>query len=534
MASWCVVGGARGDCTLTNTGRLPLPEAGHRTYQGYPTGLYPNYANNPPPGHLAAGLSIATNLIQPRDANDNVDPDSGKIVLLSIGMSNTSQEWASKGEENFRALANADPSKNPRVLIVDGAQGGQAATDWTNFPHRTWSNVIQRLANAGATTNQVQVIWMKHARRGPVASGAFPAHARALQEDLEKILRLARSQYPNLKIAYVSSRTRSYEDRANFLNPEPFAYEGGFATKWMIEKQINGDPELNFDPARGAVVAPYLLWGPYLWADGTVGRSDGLVWLCTDLEDDFTHPSATGGVPKVARQLLAFFKTDPTAAAWFLRPGVIGQPPTCAPGADVTNGFAPLTVHFSANASDPDGALRDYQWNFDDGTTAWNANPTKLFKTPGLYLVRLTVTDADGNTARGSVAVTVRTTFEQWRADKFTAAEQADEAISGPAANPDFDPFPNLLEYVMGLEPKSADPAATVSATVGAGLFRLEFPRFKFAGDAALVAEASADLSVWQPVPDHVLRNEGTVERVEVTESVSGESARYFRLRGRR
>jgi len=101
--------------------------------------------------------------------------------------------------------------------VVDGAQGGQAATDWTNSPHRTWSNVLQRLGNAGATTNQVQVIWMKQARRQSSASGAFPAHTQALQVDLENILRLACSQYPNLKIAFVSSRTRSYEDGPTLL-----------------------------------------------------------------------------------------------------------------------------------------------------------------------------------------------------------------------------------------------------------------------------------------------------------------------------
>jgi len=516
------------DCSLTNIDKHPLPEWSCRPYQGFPTGLYPNYANNRPPAHLAAGLNIAVNEIKPLNSAGNVDTNSGKIVLLSIGMSNTTQEWATKGTENFRALANADPAKNPRVTIVDGALGGQAATDWTNFPHRTWSNVLQRLDNVGATTNQVQVIWMKQARRQPNATGPFPTHAQALQDDLEKIMRLARSQYPNLKIAFVSSRTRSYEDGPNLLNPEPFAYEGAFSTKWMIEKQINGAADLNFGPAKGPVVAPYLSWGPYLWADGTVGRSDGLIWLCSDLEDDFTHPSATGGVPKVARQLLAFFKTDPTATPWFLRTTVVSPPPICTASADVTNGVVPLTVNFRAVIS---GSVTQAAWTFDDGEFSFSQNPTKIFYTPGVYTARVTVTDTNGNTAQSSVRVTVNTTFDLWRADKFTSAELANPSISGASANVDFDPFPNLLEFVMGLEPKTVDPTGVVSVTASNGVFLMRFPHFKFASDATLAADVSSDLSSWSPAPVNQVIDLGQIETIEVAGPISGNDVTFYRLR---
>ena len=108
------------------------------------------------------------------------------------------------------------------------------------------------------------------------------------------------------------------------LNPEPFAYESAFSVKWMIENQINGTGNLSFDPASG--VAPWISWGPYLWADGTAGRSDGFIWECSDTAMDFTHP-ATSGEDKVAAELMAFFKTDPTATPWFLRSTAVGIPP---------------------------------------------------------------------------------------------------------------------------------------------------------------------------------------------------------------
>jgi PKD repeat protein len=168
---------------------------------------------------------------------------------------------------------------------------------------------------------------------------------------------------------------------------------------------LNGN--LNYDASRGTIVVPWLAWGPYLWADGTNPRSDGFTWPCSDLQADFTHPSPDGR-NKVGTELLAFFKTDATSVPWFLKKAVVGQVPVCAPSADLTNGLAPLAVTFSANASDADGPIRDYQWTFDDGTFSTNANPQKIFFTAGTYQARLTVTDGNGNTARGTVMVTVR------------------------------------------------------------------------------------------------------------------------------
>ncbi len=314
-----LVPSARADCTVTNLGLTPLNDLGGGGYKGFTGGLYFGGANAPPAMHAAAGVARATQQVRPRDAVGNVNTNSGKIVLLSIGMSNTTQEWASKGPGAFKLIADADVTRNPRVLIVDGAQGGQDAPKWTNAAAATWTTAFARLTSAGATPAQVQAIWIKQAIAAPSALGAFPAHALVLKSNLADILRVAKQQFPNLQLAFVSSRTRAYVTNAAGLNPEPFAYESGFSVKWLIEDQIAGANGLNFDPANGPVVAPWIAWGPYLWADGLVPRSDGLTWQCSDLESDFTHPS-TNGTAKVGAQLLNFFKTDPAAAPWFYQP----------------------------------------------------------------------------------------------------------------------------------------------------------------------------------------------------------------------
>ena len=82
-------------------------------------------------------------------------------------------------------------------------------------------------------------------------------------------------------------------------------------------QQIKGDPVLNFDPAKGDVKAPWLSWGPYLWAKDSK-RGDGFSYQERDFSaSDGTHESQPGQ-EKIGRALLGFFKTDTTAKVWFV------------------------------------------------------------------------------------------------------------------------------------------------------------------------------------------------------------------------
>ncbi|MDB6028525.1 MAG: hypothetical protein JWM68_4748 [Verrucomicrobiales bacterium] len=401
------------DCSLTGLGVLPLNEL-TAPYKGAPGGLYGTNQNNRPLAHLNSGLQIATNQVRPLNAAGQQDSNNGKIVMISIGMSHTTHEWAigdtitDDYTRAFRYRATNDPSLNRKIVIVDGAQSGHDTKFWTNLNDPTWTVALDRITNAGVTTNQVQIAWIKQALANELSYGAFPAHAQHLQNDLEIISRNLKIKFPNIKMAFVSSRTRAYTDDPNTLNPEPGAYETGFAVKWMMQKQISGDTSLKFGGTNPK--APYLSWGPYTWVDGLNMRSDGALWNCDDLrQNDYTHPSSNG-VYKVASQLLAFFKTDPTTTPWYLRRNVVGQAPTCTISgpAVVTAGQTGL---FTVNASDPDGQIQEVVWNFDDGDCAYSTNVfswVKLFRVRGTYTIRATVTDNSGNTAIGSLNVTVQ------------------------------------------------------------------------------------------------------------------------------
>ncbi|MCL4265260.1 MAG: hypothetical protein KJ069_18735 [Anaerolineae bacterium] len=289
----------------------PLTDLGANEYvrmdgqaTGFMGGLYPDGRNDRPPAHEAAGQAIAASIVP---LNETGEPDAdGRIVLISVGMSNTTSEFHA-----FMELLHQNPAVNAPVTAVNGAQGGRTADRWAAADTDVWTNLAGSLNHARVTPEQVQVAWIKQTvTRG----GDFPDRAQELQGYLETIVRELKSRFPNLKIVYLSSRTRSYTYERG-LSPEPVAYETAFAVKWLIEKQINGDPALNFDPARGEVMAPYLSWGPYLWIDGENERSDGRVWLAEDMIEDCTHPSRSGNT-KVGEMLLEFFLTDSTTG-WF-------------------------------------------------------------------------------------------------------------------------------------------------------------------------------------------------------------------------
>ncbi|MGC3967510.1 MAG: hypothetical protein QM775_09120 [Pirellulales bacterium] len=129
-------------------------------------------------------------------------------------------------------------------------------------------------------------------------------------------MQVVHERFPNCRLAYVSSRT--YGGYATTrLNPEPYAYESGFAVKWLIEEQLKGGAELNFDAAKGPVRAPWLSWGPYLWAEGATPRkADGYSYAPTDFSGDGTHHSQQG-LRKGGEQVLKFLRADSTTKNWF-------------------------------------------------------------------------------------------------------------------------------------------------------------------------------------------------------------------------
>jgi hypothetical protein len=299
----------------------PLNDLGAGKYKGFQGGLYENGSNAVPSGHHSDGLALAA----------EVKPIRGKFVLLGIGMSNAAMEFAA-----FSQLARDDDRVNHMsMVVVNGAQGNMTACGWGSAkesPQQHGCSMPRYLPNqydrirdellkpAGLGEDQVEVIWMKNADPRPsVGLPSKDAEAYQYERYIGETARAVRSRYPNLKLMFLSSRI--YAGYAAVpLNPEPYAYEYGFSVQWALQAQINQMRTGRIDPIADNLdykknVAPWMAWGPYLWADGTVPRSDGLTWDRSEFMPDGTHPNAKGR-EKVAHLLVDFFLNSPYTT-WF-------------------------------------------------------------------------------------------------------------------------------------------------------------------------------------------------------------------------
>jgi hypothetical protein len=299
----------------------PLTDLGAGRYKGFQGGLYENGTNEVPRDHASDGLALAA----------QVKPIRGNFVLLAIGMSNTVIEF-----RGFQALVSGDNRVNHATMaVLNGAKGSMTGCFWRfatenpvlggcrapRFIHNQYDRIRDEvLTPAGLSEDQVEVIWVNNANPRPeVALPASDAEAYVYEKQMGEMARAARARYPNLKLMFISSRI--YAGYATVpLNPEPYAYEYGFSVKWLIQAQVEQMRSGKVDPIAGDLnykkgVAPWIAWGPYLWADGTVSRTDGLTWKASEFQEDGTHPNKDG-VDKVAHSLEDFFMAS-AYAAWF-------------------------------------------------------------------------------------------------------------------------------------------------------------------------------------------------------------------------
>lgn len=344
------------DCNRTSVGFKPLSDMGANDY--YPNaadadreegGLYGNGSNAPPSAHYQKAVT-AISQIKPLNSSGQVDEANGKIGVVSLGMSNTTQVFS-----KFKEIADQIGSgKSSKVVLVDGAYNAQTAGKWSagrgNPVFDPWTNMENMVSQAGLTKAQVQVFWIKLTNADPTyPKEIHPVFAQDLEADISVVVdRLndasngGYSYYPNTKVIYVSSRTYGGYTTTN-LSPEPSAYESAFAMRYLIDDQQGTftNPLANSNWVDITYSnAPVILWGPYLWADGMLPRSDGLIWECGDFEFDGVHPSVVSGRLKAANLLLNFFKTDSLAKTWFTGSGILPsttpQPSaTIAPSASI-------------------------------------------------------------------------------------------------------------------------------------------------------------------------------------------------------
>jgi len=280
-------------CDALTPGLTPLIDLGAGFYEGFQGGLFPfgSLSEIPASQHFKKGRSLAKSM-QPLNASGAVDYDNGVVLMGGFGPSvplhlidslipivhNTTDAYVT----------------NPCFDLINLCIGGRGL-DFAIGPdsYKYWDSVESTIAVRGYTVNQLQVGWMYfNAKYDSLDPQEFPEHALSVKEDYITWLQLCKEHFPNMKIMFVSGRHYGgFCDTTIEQLPaagEPASYYNNFTVKWLIEDQINGDPDLKY--FGGATVVPFITWGPYFWTNGATPRiTDGRSYGCEKFSDDGFH-----------------------------------------------------------------------------------------------------------------------------------------------------------------------------------------------------------------------------------------------------
>ena len=135
--------------------------------------------------------------------------------------------------------------------------------------------------------------------------------------------------------------------------------------------------------------------------------------------------------------------------------------PIAAFSATPTAGTAPVQVSFTDGSTDSDGTVDEWAWDFGDGATSADRNPSHTYKQAGSYQARLTVTDNDDGL---SVEATRTIEVNARPSASFTAS-----SLTGPAPfEPTFtatatDPDGSIASYAWDFGDGTTDSGESVS-----------------------------------------------------------------------
>ena len=129
-----------------------------------------------------------------------------------------------------------------------------------------------------------------------------------------------------------------------------------------------------------------------------------------------------------------------------------------------------------------------------------------------------------------TVAV-VKSQFEAWREQNFTAAQLANWSLSGDNGDPDGDGIPNLTKYALGLNPNAPAtaglPVAGKVAVNGKSYLTLSFTDQNALTDITYNVQVSSDLQNWQSGAVRI--DDGTTSTAVYRDSTAiGDAQRHF------
>lgn len=286
-----------------------------------------------------------------------------------------------------------------RKLIIGQLWGGYASCTLTNEPDyfgrfdKTFPLVEQWLAPSGE----------------PTPTAAF--EAAPLSGTSPLTVTFTDSSDPG--VFPITSWKWNFGDGGTSTMQNPshtYTREGSFAVSLEVTTVIGSDIEV-----KNALIAVTLL----PTAAFTGSPRSGLVPLTVEFSDASTagsspitswewdfgdgaksseqnpaHTYTQAGVFSVSLTVTTAIGTDLETKSSYVTVSVL---PTAHFTAAPSSGAAPLTVSFCDTSEPGSSPIVSWQWNFGDGGTSTERNPTHIYLTPGAYEVSLTVTTAVGS-----------------------------------------------------------------------------------------------------------------------------------------
>jgi OmpA-OmpF porin, OOP family len=131
---------------------------------------------------------------------------------------------------------------------------------------------------------------------------------------------------------------------------------------------------------------------------GLLGAVGGVVVANNETEDETDENLAAGAIGATAGGLLGYLLCGE---------GTPPAPPNVTASASPARGEPPLRVQFTSQATDPDGRVVSYAWDFGDGGRGEGPQTSHTYERPGRYAARVVVTDDDGKTGSATATVDV-------------------------------------------------------------------------------------------------------------------------------